>query len=471
LNFSLSPNLHRVKAVSPQDRLSKNSNYSKVSTFRSYRWSLVTQSLFYMFLLTVPLNVYGLGTGLFNYRFSRIFLVLTVFAIVMERLAMTRNLLLRLRPSEYLVGIYCFLAFLSAFYISNYGAFATRFFGLIECILMLYVIRMFTHEEGYWLKSVQIYLLSSIPVLLASLYQVIHILRGNLYGTVLPGTVLPFPSLQLLERYPELTNWVYNSAIIGGAIRVSSTFADPNTLAAYCASLIPFAIVMVHISNKNRITQWRNLFILFGLVAMIISSVSKSGFLSMILGILLTLKFAFMKFSIKQRVRMGIILTFLIVCCVIFVLQRIDLISHRLSLGDSGHIAYTLSAWNSFTEDLRLIGQGFGQYEYGSAHTIVLTALLELGILGAVLIFMITVQPLKYVKYLSRLSSRMNYDLRIRNYFFLMSASLASFATIVLGLYLYDYWIHPFTWISISLLMSLVSHVHRGFKSGIFVKL
>ena len=52
------------------------------TTFRSYHWSLVTQSLFYMFLLTAPLNVYGLGTGLFNYRFSRIFLVLTVFAIV-----------------------------------------------------------------------------------------------------------------------------------------------------------------------------------------------------------------------------------------------------------------------------------------------------------------------------------------------------------------------------------------------------
>ena len=440
---------------------------SNTATFRSYHWSLLTQSLFYMFLLTAPLNVYGLGTGLFNYRFSRIFLVLTVFAIVMERLAKMRNLLLRLRPFEYLVGIYCFLAFLSAFYISNYGAFATRFFGLIECILMLYVIRIFTHEEGYWLKSVQIYLLSSIPVLLASLYQVIHVLRGNLYGTV-----LPFPSFQLLDRYPELQNWVYNSAIIGGAHRVSSTFADPNTLAGYCASLIPFAIVMVLISNKNRMIQWQsflNFFILLGLVAMIISTVSKSGFLSMVLGVLLTLKFIFMKFSVKQRLKIGIALTFIIVFCVMFGLQRIDLISQRISLGDSGHIAYTLSAWKSFVEGSWSFGQGFGQC--GSAHSVVLTALLDLGLLGAILIFMITVQPLKYVKYLSRLSSKMNYDLRIRNYFFLMSASLASFAAIVLGLYLYGYWIHPFTWISISLLLSLVSHVQRGFKSGVFVKL
>ena len=134
----------------------------KVSIFGSYHWSLVTQSLFYMFLLTSPLNVYGLGSGVFNYRFSRIFLLLTVFAIVIERLLKMHNLLLKLRPFEYFVCIYCFLAFLSALYVPNYGAFATRFFGLIECILILYVVRIFTHEEGYWLKSVQIYLLSSI---------------------------------------------------------------------------------------------------------------------------------------------------------------------------------------------------------------------------------------------------------------------------------------------------------------------
>lgn len=441
----------------------------KVSTFGSYHWSLVTKSLFYMFLLTSPLNVYGLGSGAINYRFSRIFLLLTVFAIVIERLPKMNNLLLKLRPFEYFVCIYCFLAFLSALYVPNYGAFATRFFGLIECILILYVVRIFTHEEGYWLKSVQIYLLSSITVLLASLYQVVNILRGTLYGTV-----LPFPSLLLLERYPELKNWTYNSAIIGGAIRVSSTFAEPNMLAGYCASLIPFAIVIFLISNKNRMIQWRsflNLFILLGLVVMVIASVSKSGFLSMVLGILLTLKFTFMKFSAKKRRWAGIVFTLIVVCCVLYALQFIDLIANRLSLGDTGHMEYMLSAWNDISDGSWLWGKGFGQYKGISAHEIVLTALVELGLLGGILIVMITIQPLGYVKYLSRLSSRMNYYPQVSNYLFLMSASLASFVAIVLGLYVYDYWIHPFTWISISLFISLVSHIQRGFKSGIFAKL
>lgn len=104
-----------------------------------------------------------------------------------------------------------------------------------------------------------------------------------------------------------------------------------------------------------------------------------------------------------------------------------------------------------------LWGKGFGQYMGFSAHTIILTAFVELGLLGGILIVMMTIQPLKYVKYLSRLSSRMKYDPQVRNYLFLMSASFASFFAIVMGLHLYDYWIHPFTWISISLFISLVS--------------
>lgn len=441
----------------------------KVSTFGSYHWSLVTKSLFYMFLLTSPLSVYGLGSGVINYRFSRIFLVLTVFAIVIERLPKMNNLLFKLRPFEYFVCIYCFLAFLSALYVPNYGTFATRFFGLIECILILYVVRIFTHEEGCWLKSVQIYLLSSITVLLASLYQIVNIFRGTLYATP-----LPFPSIVLLTRFPQLKNWTYFGAITGGAIRVSSTFGEPNILAGYCASLIPFAIVIFLISNKNKMIRWRsflNLFILLGLVVMVIASVSKSGFLSMVMGILLTFKFTFMKLSAKQRRWAGIVLIFIVACCVLYGLQFIDLIANRLSLGDSGHIEYSLNAWNEISDGSWLWGKGYGENWGGSAHAIVLTALVELGLLGGILVVMMTIQPLRYVKYLSRLSSRMNYDPQVSNYLFLMSASLASFVAIVLGLHIYDYWIHPFTWISISLFMSLVSHIQRGFKGGIFAKL
>ena len=439
---------------------------SKVFNLGTYHWSLVTRALFYMFLLTSPLNVYGLGTGLFNYRFSRIFLIVTVFAIVIERLTKMRNFLFRLRPFEYLIGIYCFLAFSTVLYVSNYNAFVTRFFGLIECILILYVIRIFTHEEGYWLKAVQVYLLSSIAVFLASSYQVFNVLRGNLYGTI-----LPFPSLQLLERYGELENWEYFGAIAEGGIRVSATFSEPNTMAGYCASLIPFAMVMVLMSNKKRTIQWRsflNLFILLGLVVMVIATVSKTGFLSMVLGILLTVKFTFMKFSAKQKLWAGAVLTLIVICCVLYGMQFIVLIANRLNLGDSGHMEYNLTAWNDYIGGSWLWGEGFGQYSLVSAHTIVLTALLELGLFGALLIFMITIQPLSYTKYLKRLSCLMYNDLRMKYYYFFMSSSVASFCAILLGLYLYDYWMHPFTWISISLLISIVSRLKYGFKTEIF---
>jgi hypothetical protein len=433
-----------------------------------YRWSLVTQSFFYMFLLTSPLIAYGLGTGAFNYRFSRIFLILTVIAIVVERLIKKRILFFKLCPFEYLVGIYCLLALLSVLYVPQYDAFFQRFFGLIECILTLYVIRIFTYEEGYWLKSVQIYLLSSITVLLASLYQIVNVFRGNL-----GGGILPFPSIQLLERYGELKNWYYFGAITKGAIRVSATFIEPNILAGYCASLIPFAIVMVLISNKNRMLNRRsflNLFILLGLVVMAIATVSKSGFLSVVLGILLTFIFTFKILSTKQKYWSFIVLTFIVVCSLLYGLQHIDLISKRLSLGDSGHMEYNINAWNDYI-GAWFSGYGFGQYIGGSTHTIILTALYELGLPGGILMIMITLQPLSYVKYFSKLSSKINYDPRAKNYLLLLSASLASFSAILLGLYLYDYWIHLFTWISISLLLSLVSHIRRDFKSGVFESL
>ena len=147
------------------------------------------------------------------------------------------------------------------------------------------------------------------------------------------------------------------------------------------------------------------------------------------------------------------------------------MIVNRLSLGDSGHIEYSLKAWNDYIKGSSLWGAGFGQYEFVSAHSIVLTALFEFGLVGGILIVMITTQPLRYVNYLSQLSSRMKYDQGARNYYLFMSASLASFVAILIGLYLYDYWMHPFTWISISLYMSLVSHTNRKFRSGVFTKL
>ena len=422
-----------------------------------------------MFLLTSPLNVYGLGTGGFNYRFSRIFLIFSALALIIERFVKMRNLFFRLLPFEYLIGIYCTLALLSSFYVSNYDAFYTRFFQLIECILILYVIRMFTKEKGYWLKSIHVYLLSSIPVLLASFYQIINVLRGNL-----SGTVLPFPSFLLLERYAELDNWQYFGGIVNGISRVPSTFADPNTLAGYCVSLIPFAIMVVLISNKNRMILWKtllNLIILLGLVVMVIASVSKTGFLCMVLGILFLGKYAFMKLSAKQKRWRNIIVILIIVFGVFYGLRIADYIVNRLSYGDSGHIEYSLSAWKEYFAGSLLIGQGFGQYESVSAHVIVITALIELGIFGGVIVFFITMQPFAYIKYLSRLSLRMNYEPLVKKWFFFMSASLASCIAVVLGLYLYDFWLHPFTWISFSLLMSLVSLTKYEFKQNVFSNL
>ena len=421
-----------------------------------------------MFLLTSPLNVYGLGSGAFNYRFSRIFLVLTFISIVIERLAKMRPLFFRLLPVEYLFGIYCYLVLLRAFYISNTGAFITKFFGLLECFMILYVIRIFTREEGCWLKSVQIYLLSSIPVLLVSLCQIINTMHGNFYESI-----LPFPSIQLLERYDTLRQFGHFGGIIEGATRISSTFGEPNMMAGYCSSLIPYAIAVVLINIKGRNTQIRsflNMFILFGLAAMVIATISKSGFLAMVVGILFTLAFTLNKLTAKQRICTCVVLMVILTICLFYGFQVKDLILERLEAGDSGHLMHRIEAWNYYINGRPLLGVGFGQYVHLSSHTIVLTALLELGLLGGIIILLITVQPLTYIKHLFWLSSKKNRHLP-NDYLFLMSASIASYILILIGLYLYDYWVHPFVWISISLFLSSVLYTQRGRKKGVFEKL
>ena len=261
---------------------------------------------------------------------------------------------------------------------------------------------------------------------------------------------------------------------MGGASRVPATFADPNTLAGYCASLIPFAIIIVLISNNNRLSRYKtilHLLILLGLIVMVIASVSKTGFLGMLLGILILGKFTYIKLSAKQRRWGNILITLVIVFAVLYGLRIADYIVQRISYGDSGHLEYSLSALKDYFGGSLLFGKGFGQYELISAHVIVITALIEVGIVGAVVIFFITMQPFAYIKFLPRLSSRMISDPQLKKRFFFMSASLASCFTVVLGLYLYDYWLHPFTWISISLLMSLVSLTKYEFRRNAFSNL
>ena len=442
-------------------------NASFVQYNRSYRWSFLTKWFYYMFLLTAPLNVYGIGTGNINYRFSRILLLLSVISIVSERLIKKEAIFPKFRTFEYLIFVYCFLALLSISYVFNFGAFAVRFFGLIECVMIFYVIKIFTYEEGCWLKSIKIYLLSSIAVLFASIYQVVNVLKGNFFGSV-----LPFYSLQLLDRYETLEEWGHFGGVIEGATRVSSTFGEPNMLAGYCASLIPYAIVVGLISIRDKIIQWRSmlyLFLLLGLTVMIVGSASKTGLLSMVVGIIFTILFTMKKFSSKQRIWVYMIMAIIIVCSALYGLISIDLILSRLELGDSGHMEYRLVALNDFLTGSWFIGEGFGQYNNISAHTIVLTALLELGLLGGIIVLMITLQPLWYSKYIFELSSIIKNNLQVKSYLFFLSAGLASYVSIIIGLYLYDYWIHPFTWISISLFLSIVSRIETGLKRGVWV--
>lgn len=412
-----------------------------------------------MFLLTSPLVVYGIGSGMFNVRFSRIFLILALIAITTER--MVKNLFIRFTPFEIMICLYWLVAFMSVLYVSDLAAFITRFFGLMECMIIFYIIRIFTCDEKYWLKSAQVYLLSSITVILASCYQAMHMFSGNL-----TETILPFPSLLLQDRYEELANWAYSGGMYDNATRLTSTFVESNILAGYCSSLAPFATVMSLICIQRGFVQMRSalyISILIMLALVVIAAVSKSGFITMTISILLTVSLVFKRIGRKQKTIVIAMLVIIMTCSTIYGFQISDLIVQRLSLGDSGHVEYRLSVWDEYINGSWLIGEGFGQYEKVSAHSVVLTALYEFGLFGGILAIAFTSQPLYYAKYISKLALRTARYPGDRERLLLLSASFVSFVSVCLGLHLYDYWLHPFTWISIALFISQVSNIKKWF--------
>lgn len=419
-------------------------------------WSFVPNGLFYLFLLTAPLNVYGLGSGLFNFRFSRIFLVLTCFSIACELIIKRKTPSIRFQAYDYLIILYFFLVTLSGLYVENYKLFFVKWFGLVECLMILFVIRIFTNNIITFIKAVRVYVLSSILVILGAVSQ-LYFLRNDPFGYT-----LPFPSLLLADRYDTL----YGAGQFGGVFdqftRVSSTFGEPNMMAGYFASIVPFTVIIILLkynANEKVSSLGYGLLAVGGSVAMI-SAVSKSGFISTFIALIIVIVFNYKRLSLCQRVMLSFLFVLIFAAIFLYISSASELFSMRIEQKDSGHMDKRIEAFHDYLET-PYFGVGLSNYKKLHGHTILLTALLELGILGGIAVFIITLFPFYYYKLIRKARSLgENHSV----YAMLFSAAFASYAAIFIGLYLYDYWIHPFTWISIGFLVSLQAQISSSIK-------
>jgi hypothetical protein len=408
---------------------------------------------FYGFLITSPLNLYGIGSGVFNYRFSRLFLVLTLVLMAFHSGINDRFILRKLQLYDVLVLLYAALAVMSGIYVTNYPAFFVRLFGLVECILILYVVRMQTTNLADFTTAIRVYVLSAIFVVFAAGYQLYGLWNSF-------DTALPFQSFLLFEKYEEILAAVgYFGGVTANFMRISSTFGEPNMMGGYCASILPFVVVLVllELSVRRRLRAFAYSVLGFAVVLTLISAVSKAAVLCAVVSILTLAYLASPGLSRRQKRATVILSAGMFLALGGYVLAAKDLFTLRLELGYIGHIEHRAEALREFVER-PLLGFGFGNYEFITTHTLPLTAMLELGILGGIVVALISVLPLFAVRRLkAAFSSKAD-----RAFLLLFAASYASYCSILIGLYLYDYWIHPFTWISISMLMSMVSQLHSA---------
>jgi hypothetical protein len=413
-------------------------------------WSTPTRVSFYCFLVASPLNLYGIGTGAFTYRFSRLLLVLTLGCLAIDSGINKRFVLRRLQLFDVLVLIYAALAVTSGLYVTNYSAFFARLFGLFECILILYVVRMQTTTLAELWKAVRVYVLSALFVVFAAGYQLYGLWHSFDAG-------LPFSSFLLYDKYEDVLGEVgHFGGVTADFMRISSTFGEPNMMGGYCASILPFIFVLalVQLSRKKSLSAAAYSLIGLGVVLTLISAVSKAAVLCVITSISVLVYLAFHTLTRKQKRVTILFCSSTLVAIVAYGLAAKDLFTQRLELGDSGHIAHRVEALHAFLTH-PVLGFGYGNYEVISAHTLPLTALVELGISGGIIVSLISVVPLLSVRRFKDIAS-LGAE---RSRTLLFAACYASYCSVLIGLYLYDYWIHPFTWISISLLTSMVSQL------------
>lgn len=415
-------------------------------------WSASIRFLFYGFLLTAPLNLYGLGSGLFSYRFSRIFLVGAFACMVLRAVdeGRTRFTIRLLAYDKLLLG-YASLALLSGIYVTSMSAYASRMFALVECLIIVFVIRQQTVGQKSLAAAIEVYALSTIGVTLGALYQVNNLINGA------PGPALPFESLLMYQKYEDiLSDSGYFGGVIEGFGRISSTFGEPNMMSGFCASVLPLVLLaaLLKLSANRRAGALFFGVVGLGTILTMISAVSKAGLLSTVTGLSIFLALAFRTLTARQKRWILVLCAALALAVSAYVIVAGDLFALRLDLGDSGHAEHRLAAWNEYLRH-PVIGLGFGNYEVVSAHTLALTALLELGIVGGILAVLLSVTPLLSL-------TRVNSTLLIAegsDRWLTYAACYASYASILVGLYLYDYWLHPFTWISIGLLLSAISQI------------
>lgn len=395
--------------------------------------SRLQSALLLAFVVASPLLIYGIdsNTG-FSLRFSRLILMAAV-ASIMIRGAWHRDLKLTWTRTDSLLTMYVVLCLISGLVLTPFAAFKTRFFGLVECLAIFYAVRLWLSEHRAYDKLITFFLLGTGLVLIEGMYELWKIglqeFNGPLFGN------------WILSKYERLTTPI-TWGPDGPLTRIASTLGEPNMTGGVLAASLP--LISYFLVNAISVGKWRTIvpliLLLMATSAGIIATGSKSALLSACIGFGIFLR-GTMKQNSSPKIRLTILMILGVICLsgAFYAAAHIEMLALRINSLDNGHLQHRMTALSAY---LKQPFFGTGYANFGSTHTVLLTALVETGIIGGLLIIALLFGP--FQQWRSALKRRLWTNPGHQN---IGRAVMSSFASVVVGLYLYDYLLYPFTWI------------------------
>ena len=370
-------------------------------------------------IVFAPLLIYGVDIYGINMRISR--LIFLIFAPVLaiaicrapEKIAVDKLFMLVLLP------FYTY-SLMSVLWSNDFNGYLNRMAMLTEVNLIYIYVRYAGSSEVNSQHILNAYIYSAILPILIAYWQLSNVIfRFDI-------SEVPFISLLIPEKYNNLESYgAFGS--LDGFSRLSSSFGEPNMFAGYLSTIILLSFLF---SARNRTQKNVLLFIQISAIMMLILTVSKSGILSFAIGYtIIALKIKKFRHWFKYIV---IVLSAILIG---LAMQGFDDALNRFT-DDTGHVDFMMEVLDSMSNINLFIGEGFGSYEFGSSHRFILTRIYEGGFFGLLFSIVLSLFPIAILCKI-RNTKKTNEEKII---------VLAASVSIILGLNLYDYFIHLFPW-------------------------
>ena len=370
-------------------------------------------------IVFAPLLIYGADIYGINLRISR--LIVLIFTPVLmiaicrapEKIAADKLFMLVLLP------FYTY-SLMSALWSNDFNGYMNRMAMLTEVYLIYIYVRYAGSSEGNNRHILNAYIYSAILPILIAYWQLSNVVFR------FDDSEVPFTYLLISEKYNNLESYgAFGS--LDGFSRLSSSFGEPNMFGGYLSTIILLSFLF---SARNRLQKNMLLFIQISAIMMLILTVSKSGILSFAIG------YACIAFKIKKFRHW-----FKYIAATIFVmLVGLALLDYNDTLNrftdDTGHVDFMMGVLDSMANVNLWIGEGFGSYEFGSSHRFILTRIYEGGFFGLLFSIVLSIFPVVILCKM-RNTKKINEEKII---------VLAASISIIIGLNLYDYFIHVFPW-------------------------